>query len=384
MTRVSGPPPPPPPDPWGSGAPPAGKEPASKPAQKLPADAFERVAKHAASSIWESAKHLPGVQRVVGEIAAEQAKAATQAKIDGYFERANHEYTLRDGSTVKSRPQFQMNHLWDGGKTSSSEAVKAELVQTLGAKDAKTKQAIHLVAYGRGTPEQVQQLTQKLIDKGYLEKTKAAYTALGKADFEKRFPNTPFPPSDAAAVKLMQFDHGIGIDCAGYVQQEFLAVHGGSRKDWGFQERIGSENLMSLGKNKHFSRVSPSAAQPGDLMALDKPPNDSVGHTVMIRDRHELGAAERAKYPGIDGFAKPGEKIQVFVVEASWGSGNTGDPERGGVRRDTFFFNEATGKWADLRRSGAPGAHPVVQESGATGPYDHPMNGIYHPKGKGG
>jgi len=311
-------------------------------------------------------------------MAAPAKTADVKNKIDTYFDRSNIEYTLPDGSKVRALPSFRMNSRDQAGGDSGT-FFEGQLTRVLKPKDPAFKRAIHMVAYGRGTPEQIKQVTQALIDKGGVAAVKKMWERKGETEFRAAFPNTAWPLSDADAVKLLQSSMGAGIDCAGYVQQEFLAVHGGSRADYGFQS-IGEENLSSLKGNSHFKKVTPTDAKAGDLMILDPPAGENVGHTVMIQDRHVMTDAERANYPGIDRFAKPGDKVQVFVVEASFGDGGNGDPARGGVQRRTFFYNETTKQWADIRRDWDRPSAPTVHISSTSGPYDHPLNGVFRPK----
>jgi hypothetical protein len=117
-------------------------------------------------------------------------------------------------------------------------------------------------------------------------------------------------------------------------------------------------------------------------MVLDPEGGFGVGHVVMVQDRHAMTDAEKVNFPGIEAFAKPGDKVQVMVVEGSFGGGGYGDPARGGVQRRTFIYNETTKQWADMRRDWGRTSEPSVHISTANGPYDHPLNGIFHPKGK--
>ena len=221
--------------------------------------------------------------------------------------------------------------------------------------------AIHGVAYGRATPEQVKMVTESLIRSGEFEEAQKKHPGL----------------SDSETIRMMQWDHGVGIDCAGYVQQAFLAVHGGSRADYGFRT-FENEDLMSLKGNKHFAQVKPQDVRPGDLIALDNPPGDRVGHTVLVRDRHVATSAEMSKYQDPDSFSKSGDKVHVYEVDASFGGGYTGD--RGGVVRKVWMYNETSGKWAEIVKDDS--GDEKIQISSMNGPYNHPMNGIYRPKGK--
>jgi hypothetical protein len=312
-------------------------------------------------------------------LSAPASKATdVKKKMDEYFDHSNNEYTLPDGSKVRTQPQFRMNFA-DRQTGDTGRHQEDELNRLLQPKDPSLKRAIHMVAYGRATPEQIQRVTQGLIDQGALTTVKKVWEEKGEAEFKAKYPNTAWPLSDADAVKLLQWSMGVGVDCAGYAQQEFLAVHGGSRADYGLQG-IGDESLTGLKGNPHFKQVGPAAADPGDFMILGPPPGESVGHAVMVQDRHALTDAERASYPGIENFARPGDKAQVVVVEGSFGAGGRGDPATGGVQRRVFLYNETTKQWADMRRDWTRTSDPTVHISKGTGPYDHPLDGIYHPR----
>jgi hypothetical protein len=319
--------------------------------------------------------HKAGSKRVADATDPDANRAEMKNRIDNYFDHSNTEYTLPDGSKVRTLPHFRMNSGNDGA------TYQELLTKVIKPKDAAMKQAIHMVAFGRGTPAQIKMVTQALIDKGGVALEKKTWQDKGQTEFEATYPNTPWPLTDADAVKLLQRELGVGVDCAGYVQQEFLSVHGGSRADYGFQS-IGNEDLSGLKTNKHFRQVGATNAEVGDLMILDPPAKNDVGHTVMIQDRHVMAKGEEAKYPGMDKFAKAGDKVHVFVVEGSFGAGPSGDPSRGGVQRRTFFFNETTGKWADMRRDWTKKSPFTVNISSTNGPYDHPLNGVYRAKGK--
>jgi hypothetical protein len=68
----------------------------------------------------------------------------------------------------------------------------------------------------------------------------------------------------------------------------------------------------------------------------------------------------------------------VFEVDSSWGAGDLGSPN-GGVRRDTWLFNEGTKKWAEISPDvsfGAPSS-PRFRPSSTDGPYNENLNGLY-------
>lgn len=287
-------------------------------------------------------------------------------RTDSFFDSYDASYKLPGGTSTQATPHFRMSDGFSGPKgRTAGHQVQDDLTRLIQKHDAKAwtpamKNAVHMVAYGRPTAEQVKVVTQALIDGGQFEATKKANPGL----------------SDADTVRMMQWNHGIGIDCAGYVQQAFLDVHGGSRKDFGFKS-IGEENLMSLKRNPHFTSVKPENVKTGDLITLDPPKAGDVGHTVLVRDHHVASDAERSRWSFVDGFAKKGETVHVYVGDASWGAGQTGKLD-GGLQRRTWLYNESTGKWAELKPDGTGGLD--VKLSNRSGPADHPMNGIYRPK----
>lgn len=116
---------------------------------------------------------------------------------------------------------------------------------------------------GRAPPAQIQALTQKLIDMGCL----STDTSI---------------PLDLRVRHLMN-DHHIGLDCAGFVQQAFLLATGLTRG----QARLGAllnESLSGLG-SRHYARVAPCDASPGDIIALAPPPPPPHPHPGWTRKR---------------------------------------------------------------------------------------------------
>jgi hypothetical protein len=276
----------------------------------------------------------------------------TRWRIDRYFEAANISYDV-GGKSVQARPFFRIT----GGHNGDAEKIKSRLAKETGRRDKIFSAAAHKAAYGRATPAQIKLLTDVLIQKGKLDDIRHQHPGLDEGDL----------------VKKLQWEYGIGMDCAGYTQQAFLAVHGGSRKQYGFDPKIGNENLYDLKGNKAFKKVSPENARAGDLLILGPPPDDDAGHTVLIRDRREASFAERAAWSDPSSFASASDQVHVVEVDSSFGAGPSGALDTGGVQRRTWLYNESTKKWAAVE-SGR------IVPSTDTGPYDHPMQGIYQPK----
>ncbi len=295
-------------------------------------------------------------------------------RIDAFKESFNSTYEV-NGKPVQAMPHFRIGDSpWGTGASGrpgrkGSEAVKEDLSKLIKTGDKahwndKMKIAVHMVAYGRGSAEQIQMVTQSLIRSGQFDQAKKDHPGL----------------SDSDTIRMMQWDHGIGIDCAGYVQQAFLGVHGGTREKYGFKPRIGDENLMSLQGKGKFNEVKATDVKPGDLIALNPTNSRDVGHTILVRDHYEMGDfTRRMLYNNLPGFASPGDKVHVYTGDASWSGGTDGNLN-GGVQRRIFLYNETTGKWADVTPSATGGYD--VSPSNSTGPYNHPMNGIYRPKGE--
>jgi hypothetical protein len=208
------------------------------------------------------------------------------------------------------------------------------------------------IKVGRGTPQQLQVLAQGLIDRGKL------------------------PPPDGTTtlhdrVRTMMCNYGLGLDCAGYVQQAALAANGITRAQAGFGSML-NEDLSHPSPAK-FARVSPGEARAGDVIALGPPPYERSGHRLIVYDRHDASPEELAKYCGSgEGTAIAKGRVSVLQVDSSFGSG--GLPTRGGVGRQTWLYDAASNQWGQVL-DGSSG--PKVHITGL--PYDgqHPLLGIY-------
>ena len=108
---------------------------------------------------------------------------SVRAKLDGVREAFSGPYVV-NGERVAARPMFRMLRPKGAAR---EEAVRA------GARAAGVKAWPAIV--GHGTPKQLVKITQALIDAGRLP---------------------PGPGDVATRIRLMQWDHGIGIDCGGY------------------------------------------------------------------------------------------------------------------------------------------------------------------------
>jgi hypothetical protein len=318
--------------------------------------------------------HVPPARP--GGARAPLSDAALKTRMDDFFGKSAAKYTV-GGHDVNVEPFFRMSNGAGGDDTvRGAEGYKEKVLAAVPAatRTREFTQAVHMAAYGRATPEQLRMVTQALIDNGKLADVRSKYEPMDPAAFKAAHGNVSnHPLSNESAIKLLQWDYGMGIDCAGYVQQAFLATHDGSRSTYGLQSRIGDEDLTHLRGNSAFERATtPVDARPGDLIILKPPAGDTIGHTVLVHDRHQVSAAEGSALGGFGAFAGPTDKVHRIEVEASWGARN-GNLDVGGVQRREFLFNEASGKWADVE-----GGTVKPQD---VGPYrGHPLEGVYHPK----
>jgi hypothetical protein len=243
--------------------------------------------------------------------------AAVQAKLDRLQERYSGPY-LVGGERVSARPMFRM-----GGGCNEA-AAKAHIGELQAMCNRAHVTHVPDATIGRATPAQLVKITQVLIDNGKL------------------------PPGDAPIadrIKQMQWEWGIGLDCAGYAFQATLEVHGAGTlsedlRNGHFQNRLAG-----------FRRAAPEAARAGDVIHLANPEPKAPGHNVVVYSNKTLDPSDRAeltaRFPSAAGFlAEPGP-IVALEVDASWGAGEDGRLN-GGVRRDTWLFNTRTGEWGDF------------------------------------
>jgi hypothetical protein len=118
--------------------------------------------------------------------------------------------------------------------------------------------------------------------------------------------------------------------------------------------------------------MTPVNARPGDMMILKPPAGGTSGHTMIVRDRHEIADSDKAGLAGLADFAGPTDKVHVVEVDSSWGAGH-GNVLKGGAQRRQFLYNEDTKQWADVTGG--------IVEPSPHGPYEgHPIDGFYRPK----
>ncbi|HEX8791014.1 MAG TPA: hypothetical protein VF765_08670 [Polyangiaceae bacterium] len=256
-----------------------------------------------------------------------------QVRLDAFRERATPVFTV-EGTDVAVRIPFRMtvSSEWASDPRNATNAwvVQEHIVRTNESELEQAASAARLTPgdvqrlhEGRATPEQIRAVTQALIDAGHLP------------------PRSGDAPDLQKRVEKMMADHGIGLDCAGYSQQAFLASRGLSRSATGLNPKIENENLSNL-SGKGFARVSLVDARPGDLFILSPVKTGEAGHTMIVYDRREATPGEVGELRQQRGFEKG--RIQAYVVDSSFGS--DGRFDAGGVMRQVWYRNEETKTWA--------------------------------------
>ncbi len=204
------------------------------------------------------------------------------------------------------------------------------------------------------------------------------------------------PPADedhtdeASRIRLMQWQWGIGVDCAGYTQQAAAAVHGPAGA--AFKDGLMGDIFSGMKNDPRFRRIDVADIRPGDVIHLDNPKKGAVGHNVIVYDRtildskkiaellaHQPKLSEEARVAGLrsaaEFFCGKGP-FHVLKVDSSWGAGN-GNTEVGGYRRDQWIYDEGSKTWASF-----PGGKRelALESDPRTGPQRERFGGAFRPR----
>jgi hypothetical protein len=284
--------------------------------------------------------------------------AAMQQRLEAFRARFSGPYQV-DGAPVKAQPMFRMNTA-DSMNAKKMEAHASELTQICAK--AGIASASGPARFGRCTPEQLVRVTQALIDAGKL------------------------PPADAKHVSVtdrirgMQWEWGIGVDCAGYTQQAAAEAHGAAGAV--FKANLMGDVFSGMMQDKRFATVDIAHIRPGDVIHLESTKPGDVGHNVICYSHGRLDDATRAKLlasPATDegkAFLRGPGPFHAFEVDSSWGAGD--GQMVGGFRRDTWLFDEGSFSWAFYpsgQRNLPLDADPL------TGPQRELFTGAFRPKG---
>jgi hypothetical protein len=283
---------------------------------------------------------------VVGPVTDADRDAAMQAKLDAVRDAFSGPYVVA-GQQIRAQPMFRM----------TTHAVSREMAAAVDSLGARAGVRAPIASrFGQPTPQDLVKITQALIDAGRLPP--------GTGDLATR-------------IRRMQWDHGIGVDCAGYAKQALIACSARAPKTY----PAGSESFRDLDTTRasSFARVPIEKIRPGDLVTLDSTEVGGWGHNVVVYSHVNADAACRAKLGERseavrDFLASPGPH-HVLEVDSSWGAGTEG-AECGGYRRDTWLYDASTKTWGSFE----PGISPPSFVSSELGPADDKLHGAYRPR----
>lgn len=272
-----------------------------------------------------------------------------QANLDAFRARFSGPYSI-DGRRVQARPMFNMN--LPNAFNAASRARHAPELARLCAEAKVSTSALRCAQVGRPTPEQLVVVTQALIDAGKLPPGPAG--------------------TEEARIRRMQWEWGIGVDCAGYTALAAEAALGPAAAAL-TRDRMG--DLYQALRGPTFRRQDVWAIRPGDVIHLDAKARGDVGHNVVVYDRRVVdGATGRASTTGEAApfFMSGVGPFHVLTVDSSWGAGPEGK-DYGGFRRDTWLYDEGTKAWASFDPETR--ALSVSRE----GPQDEIFRGAFRP-----
>jgi hypothetical protein len=318
--------------------------------QEQPAGELEQteVGEAAVDELPFEAEDYP--EPLAEEMVPKVSGSSLRKRIDEYFDLANGDYTLPSGVTVKVRSQF---HLASVSSERDAEKLEKRLEEKLGAKvSGPLHTIIRCAAYGRARPDEINVLTQHLIDLGQLDAVRERHP-----DF-----------SDEQLVRALQSEFNIGIDCAGYVQLAFIYAFTGKHDDarcnlatsalregLGLKAKRSDENLAALPATQ-FTEVGFLNGRTGDLFVLAWRKGEHDWHTVIVVD-HTVS-----------------NDVHTFLVDASWG--RLYGEDAAGIQQRELVFDKAAGLWWDVIGGKKENENPI-------GPYNgHPIKGMYRAKVK--
>jgi hypothetical protein len=300
---------------------------------------------------------VPRARVAAVEMHSAESPSDIQMRMDAFLKSATPTYRV-EGQDVPVPIPFRMTVV-KGDSTNPwtlqervVEAKMGELRAAATSVRLGDEDHLNRLRCGRCSPDEIRRVTQALIDRGCLPASS---------------PETRDVPS---RVRKMMFDHGIGIDCASFTQQDFLASRGLRRSESRLAPEIMNENLTHL-SHEGFTRIDIDHAGPGDIVVLRAAQRDVPGHTLLLYDRRDATPEEVAVLRREARFGTG--HVTAFVLDSSWGSEANSDT--GGVQRQTWWHDEETDQWAQVSTDTAGRAFDIWPKLYR----DHEIIGAYRP-----
>ena len=188
--------------------------------------------------------------------------AQVQRGLDAFRMSLTGWYHTPSGDVAAGTP-FIMRPGYDEQRALLARPENRAVLQDAARHAGLSTEALARVECGRGTPGEIHALAQALVDA----------RPAGKV----------WRPG---AVEKLMFESGIGIDCAGYVQQAYLHATGRTRAQAGF-DTVMNESLSGLA-HRGYERVGALAGvRAGDLIVLSPMPGErgDPGHRAIVYDQ---------------------------------------------------------------------------------------------------
>ena len=300
---------------------------------------------------------------------AEAPRTPAQQRLDSYRAAYSGPYRV-DGREVTASPQFRMAGGFNDaraslvtGKGIDWASPQCREMAAICARAHVSLEALGHCLVGGPSARELRVVTQALIDAGKL----------------------PASPGDLASrIKAMQWEHGVGIDCTDYAIGAAMAASGKTRSQIAIQAGKATlplpacDYFQSADANQHLTRTDVTHARPGDVFCLDDP-SGSVGHRAVVYSHKTLDAASvdalAHGHGSIVSRFAAGGPVHAVEVDSSWGAGESG-ASYGGVRRDTWLYNESTKQWAQLNQRKDTGQPPTFELT-PNGPADEKLHALY-------
>jgi hypothetical protein len=295
-----------------------------------------------------------------------------QPGVDAFFQSALASYAspanIPTGSTstvLVVAPTFMMGVGYADQQAFKADAAREGALKQIASGAGIADGVLARMQQGRGTPTELRTLVQAIMN------AQPANMTLQNAA------GNMWQPLD---VRQLMHGNALGFDCAGYVQQAYLAATSRTRDQLGWDTLV-NEGLFNLAGHgfRKFTKVQDLRA--GDIIVFNSTEAGQPGHRTIVFDQRAVTDSDKAALASASNagdFSATGD-LRVVEMDSSYGS--WGHFQLGGVQRQMWVFNGT--KWAHVIRltqelpSGQSSSLPVLSvQDGLYGPGDK-VEGFY-------